>query len=48
MLQSESEPHEPHLPFEHLPLPLQSESEPHEPHLLFEHLPVLQSESEPQ
>lgn len=47
-LQSESEPHEPHLLFEHFPI-LQSESVPHEPHLPLEHLPQpLQSESVPQ
>jgi hypothetical protein len=46
--QSESEPHEPHCPELHLPLPLQSESEPHEPHMPLEQCPVVQSESEPQ
>ena len=46
--QSESEPHEPHLPLEHLPFPRQSESEPHAPHFPPEHVPFLQSESEPQ
>ena len=47
-MQSESEPHEPHLPLEHLPIG-QSESDPHAPHLPPEHLPYPpQSESDPQ
>jgi hypothetical protein len=45
---SESEPHAPHCPELHLPLPLQSESEPQAPHMPLEQCPVLQSESEPQ
>ena len=47
-LQSESDPHDPHLPLEQRPT-LQSESDPQEPHFPDEHRPKpAQSESEPQ